>query len=251
MSSHRPTSPAGSTPETRDDAVGMRASGPTRGRGGGPAVIPRPGELRPASTSTSARRPGPRPDGADRGAAEDRGEGRHSVTYLKPHGALYNRVVHDPEQARAVVDVALQYRPAAADAARIGRPTAGEERGGSVIREFFADRAYDAEGISFPIGRGFGHLRPRPGGEAGAPAAGDRERDDDRRRTSRSRPTGSASTATLRAPARWRGRPATGAARDEWRPAVRRLARRGAALLVELDDARDGDDRAVLLDPPI
>ena len=30
------------------------------------------------------------------------------VTYLKPHGALYNRIVHDADQAKAVVDVALQ-----------------------------------------------------------------------------------------------------------------------------------------------
>jgi len=31
------------------------------------------------------------------------------VAYVKPHGALYNRIVHDADQAKAVVDVALQF----------------------------------------------------------------------------------------------------------------------------------------------
>ena len=33
------------------------------------------------------------------------------VGYLKPHGALYNTAVHDPEQAGAVVGAALAFRP--------------------------------------------------------------------------------------------------------------------------------------------
>jgi 5-oxoprolinase (ATP-hydrolysing) subunit A len=73
-----------------------------------------------------------------------------SVTYLKPHGALYNRVVTDDEQARAVVQVCqaselpllcLAGSAALAQAERAGIP---------VLREFFADRAYDAVGHLVP-----------------------------------------------------------------------------------------------------
>ncbi|MDX6298423.1 MAG: 5-oxoprolinase (ATP-hydrolyzing) subunit [Nocardioidaceae bacterium] len=71
-----------------------------------------------------------------------------SVGYLKPHGALYNRVVHDREQAGAVVD--------AAD----GLPVLGLPRsvllevavaaGLRGVREFFADRGYAGDGTLVP-----------------------------------------------------------------------------------------------------
>jgi UPF0271 protein len=67
-----------------------------------------------------------------------------SVAYLKPHGALYNRIVDDEEQATAVVaaikqwpeDIPLMTLPdsVAADVAA--------REGVAVIREGFADRAY-------------------------------------------------------------------------------------------------------------
>ncbi len=69
-----------------------------------------------------------------------------TVSYLKPHGALYNRIVRDEEQAQAVVDVAqLHGLPL------LTLPGSVSERlmtasGGHVLREFFADRAYDASG---------------------------------------------------------------------------------------------------------
>jgi UPF0271 protein len=68
------------------------------------------------------------------------------VGYIKPHGALYNRAVHDATHARAVVSVAQAF----------GLPLLGlpgsvlleQARAAAVTgwREFFADRAYDADG---------------------------------------------------------------------------------------------------------
>jgi 5-oxoprolinase (ATP-hydrolysing) subunit A len=71
-----------------------------------------------------------------------------SVSYVKPHGALYNTIVTDAEQATAVaaavhaVDPALPVLGLAgseffAAAARLGLRT---------VSEAFADRAYDADG---------------------------------------------------------------------------------------------------------
>jgi UPF0271 protein len=72
------------------------------------------------------------------------------VSYLKPHGALYNRAVHDDVHAAAVVAVC----------AELGLPVLGLpgsrllERavaaGVPAWREFFADRAYDATGRLVP-----------------------------------------------------------------------------------------------------
>lgn len=80
------------------------------------------------------------------------------VTYVKPHGALYNRVVWDAAQAAAVVEAVQRFNPRLPllclpgsqllqQAASVGLP---------VIAEGFADRAYTAEG----------RLQPRT--EAGA-----------------------------------------------------------------------------------
>ncbi|MER5834720.1 5-oxoprolinase subunit PxpA [Streptomyces sp. NPDC002130] len=74
------------------------------------------------------------------------------VAYVKPHGALYNRVVHDEEQAAAVVDGVLL-----ADAALpvLGLPgsrllTLAGKSGLPVVTEAFADRAYTDEGTLVP-----------------------------------------------------------------------------------------------------
>ncbi|MFE8964788.1 LamB/YcsF family protein [Streptomyces iakyrus] len=74
------------------------------------------------------------------------------VAYVKPHGALYNRVVHDEEQAAAVVDGVLL-----ADAALpvLGLPgsrlleVAGKA-GLPAVTEAFADRAYTDAGTLVP-----------------------------------------------------------------------------------------------------
>ncbi|MER6915938.1 5-oxoprolinase subunit PxpA [Streptomyces sp. NPDC000594] len=74
------------------------------------------------------------------------------VSYVKPHGALYNRVVHDEEQAAAVVEGILlsgERLPV------LGLPgsrlhTLAEKAGLPVVTEAFADRAYTPEGRLVP-----------------------------------------------------------------------------------------------------
>ncbi|MEV5612205.1 5-oxoprolinase subunit PxpA [Streptomyces sp. NPDC052225] len=70
------------------------------------------------------------------------------VTYVKPHGALYNRTVRDAEQARAVVAGVLL---AGGALPVLGLPgsellAAADEAGLGSVREAFADRAYTPEG---------------------------------------------------------------------------------------------------------
>ncbi|GKQ40084.1 LamB/YcsF family protein [Streptomyces sp. A012304] len=74
------------------------------------------------------------------------------VAYVKPHGALYNRVVHDEVQAGAVVDGVLL-----ADAALpvLGLPGSrllelAGKAGLPVVPEAFADRAYTERGTLVP-----------------------------------------------------------------------------------------------------
>ncbi|XKK60272.1 LamB/YcsF family protein [Streptomyces sp. ARC32] len=74
------------------------------------------------------------------------------VAYVKPHGALYNRVVRDEEQASAVVDGVLL---AGGALPLLGLPGSRVlERAGRaglpVVPEAFADRAYTDEGTLVP-----------------------------------------------------------------------------------------------------
>ncbi|WP_394276176.1 LamB/YcsF family protein [Luteococcus sp.] len=74
------------------------------------------------------------------------------VGYVKPHGALYNAIVHHQAQAEAVVEALVTInktldRPLAL----LGLPGAlvldlAEQAGLRAVREAFADRAYTAEG---------------------------------------------------------------------------------------------------------
>lgn len=74
------------------------------------------------------------------------------VGYVKPHGALYNTIVHHQEQARAVVDaVASLNRTVDQPLALLGLPGSAvleqaERQGIRTVHEAFADRAYTAEG---------------------------------------------------------------------------------------------------------
>ncbi|MFJ9586907.1 LamB/YcsF family protein [Streptomyces acidicola] len=77
------------------------------------------------------------------------------VAYVKPHGALYNRVVHDEEQAGAVVE---GVRLADAALPVLGLPGSrllklAEQAGLPVVTEAFADRAYTDEGTLVPRGQ--------------------------------------------------------------------------------------------------
>ncbi|WP_435644042.1 LamB/YcsF family protein [Streptomyces sp. H49] len=77
------------------------------------------------------------------------------VAYVKPHGALYNRVVHDEEQAGAVIDGLLL---ADATLPVLGLPGSrllelARKAGLAAVPEAFADRAYTDEGTLVPRGR--------------------------------------------------------------------------------------------------
>lgn len=74
------------------------------------------------------------------------------VAYLKPHGALYNAIVHHEAQAAAVVLAAVEFgRPLPV----LGLPGSAVERDCSrhdhpFVAEGFADRAYTPEGTLVP-----------------------------------------------------------------------------------------------------
>ncbi|MFJ2649282.1 LamB/YcsF family protein [Streptomyces sp. NPDC087420] len=77
------------------------------------------------------------------------------VAYVKPHGALYNRVVHDAEQAEAVVE---GVKLTGERLPLLGLPGSrlhdlAEKAGLPVITEAFADRAYTPEGTLVPRGQ--------------------------------------------------------------------------------------------------
>ena len=70
------------------------------------------------------------------------------VRYVKPHGALYNAIVHHEEQAAAVVAAVVAYDPALPV---LGLPGSvflrrAAEAGLTTVAEAFADRAYTPEG---------------------------------------------------------------------------------------------------------
>jgi UPF0271 protein len=76
------------------------------------------------------------------------------VRYVKPHGALYNRIVHDPVQAAAVVAAVVAYD---ATLPLLGLPGSAvlrlaAEAGVPTVTEAFADRAYTPEGRLVPRG---------------------------------------------------------------------------------------------------
>jgi UPF0271 protein len=70
------------------------------------------------------------------------------VRYVKPHGALYNRIAGDPVQAAAVVEAIRRYDPALPLLTLPGSVAmqAAGAAGIAAVGEGFADRAYTAEG---------------------------------------------------------------------------------------------------------
>ncbi|HOZ58567.1 MAG TPA: 5-oxoprolinase subunit PxpA [Nakamurella multipartita] len=75
-----------------------------------------------------------------------------TVRYVKPHGALYNAIVHHEEQAAAVVEAVRVVDPGLA---LLGLPGSvalelAAAAGLRTVREAFADRAYTAAGTLVP-----------------------------------------------------------------------------------------------------
>lgn len=73
------------------------------------------------------------------------------VTYLKPHGALYNAIVTHRAQAGAVVEAVGRWNQSHEPIAVLGLPgsaflAAAEAAGVRTVREAFADRAYTPDG---------------------------------------------------------------------------------------------------------
>jgi len=71
-----------------------------------------------------------------------------TVTYVKPHGALYNTIVHDPRQAQDVVTAIREIDPTLAVLGLPGSEVlrAADAAGLRSVTEAFADRAYTPEG---------------------------------------------------------------------------------------------------------
>ncbi|HEY2313863.1 MAG TPA: 5-oxoprolinase subunit PxpA [Streptosporangiaceae bacterium] len=76
------------------------------------------------------------------------------VSYVKPHGALYNRAVTDPEQAAAIASAAVCYDAALRLLTLPGSAlaTAATDVRLPTVIEAFADRAYRDDGTLVPRG---------------------------------------------------------------------------------------------------
>lgn len=74
------------------------------------------------------------------------------IAYVKPHGALYNTIVHHQEQARAVIEAVLAFDPQLPVMGLPGSAVLREaERAGlRPVVEAFADRAYTPDGTLVP-----------------------------------------------------------------------------------------------------
>lgn len=70
------------------------------------------------------------------------------VSYVKPHGALYNRIAGDERQARAVIEGVRLADPMLVYMGLAGAPILGwaREAGLATVAEAFADRAYTPAG---------------------------------------------------------------------------------------------------------
>ncbi|WP_144765815.1 LamB/YcsF family protein [Curtobacterium sp. 9128] len=78
-----------------------------------------------------------------------------AVTYVKPHGALYNTACADPVQAEAVTRAIAEVDPSLAVLALPGSELlrAAERHGLRAVSESFADRAYEPDGSLVPRSR--------------------------------------------------------------------------------------------------
>ncbi|NLS03937.1 LamB/YcsF family protein [Rhizobium sp. P32RR-XVIII] len=71
-----------------------------------------------------------------------------AVGYVKPHGALYNRIAYDPKQGQAVIDAIKAVDPSLVLMGLANAPilNLAREAGLTVVAEAFADRAYTPDG---------------------------------------------------------------------------------------------------------
>ncbi|MGO7133507.1 LamB/YcsF family protein [Rhizobium leguminosarum] len=71
-----------------------------------------------------------------------------TVGYVKPHGALYNRIAHDPKQGQAVIDGIKAVDPLLVLMGLAGTPVLelALKSGLQVVAEAFADRGYTPDG---------------------------------------------------------------------------------------------------------
>ncbi|MCM2292734.1 LamB/YcsF family protein [Allorhizobium sp. BGMRC 0089] len=71
-----------------------------------------------------------------------------TVRYVKPHGALYNRIAHDPKQGQAVIDAIRTIDPTLVLMGLANAPILdlAKQSGLTVVAEAFADRAYTPKG---------------------------------------------------------------------------------------------------------
>lgn len=74
------------------------------------------------------------------------------VRYVKPHGALYNAIVHHEAQAAAVVEAVRRYDPTLPVLGLPGSAwlSLAAQAGLPVVAEAFADRAYTPDGALVP-----------------------------------------------------------------------------------------------------
>ncbi|RZI66554.1 MAG: 5-oxoprolinase subunit PxpA, partial [Variovorax sp.] len=84
-------------------------------------------------------------------AAIVKGEGG-TLAHVKPHGALYNQAVKDPELAAAIVDAVRRFDPGLRffGLAGSGMISAAERAGLKPVEEVFADRGYMPDGSLVP-----------------------------------------------------------------------------------------------------
>ena len=75
------------------------------------------------------------------------------VSYVKPHGALYNAVVREPDHADVVVNLARHHGVALFGLPNSMTESLAAEHGVRFVREWFADRGYLANGELVPRSR--------------------------------------------------------------------------------------------------
>jgi UPF0271 protein len=122
-------------------AIGAQVSYPDRA-GFGRTMM----EISPEALARSLRE---QYDALSRAAAGAGGR----VSYVKPHGALYNAVVEREDHARVVVELAAQHEVALFGLANSATERLARQLGVRFVREWFADRAYLASGALAPRSR--------------------------------------------------------------------------------------------------